>query len=303
MKKCLFFFTIFLFSFNFFSQNFSIEGQWFPDLYSTIDTCTITDDTLTFEYRIDFPKKTVPYKKVYKYGMLFFEMQENFPKEFNQAYSYPYPGKDVTTSNNLLILAGNQKNHKVIRYGKELVYDFIRLIAATEGFDNPSPFIAPDAYPFNVYNTRYKDCSSFLIEKGIEYKVDNLCALGMDTPWVENVKGDGIGEGFTITTTDRFPYLLIMNGYISYKKPHLYKMNNRVKKLKVTGLKSGKSKILDVLDTPHPQTVDISFITENEDLRIEIADVYKGSKYDDTCIHYLINYEDEVIPYENSIPD
>ena len=92
-----------------------------------------------------------------------------------------------------------------------------------------------------------------------------------------------------------------MNGYISYEKPYLYKQNGRVKKIKVTGVNSGKSKVLDVLDTPHPQTVDISFLNEPEDIRVEIADVYKGTKYDDTCIHYMITYIKEVIPYENSI--
>ena len=296
MKKVSILLLLFLFTFYSFSQNFQIKDTW----YLQFGACDITENTITFSFEKIADPKTVSYKKVHKYGMLFYEMSESFPLEYNEGIS---SGHYSLTSNNLLILAGNQKNHKARRYGKETIYDFILLIAATESFDNPYPFIEPEIYPFNVYNTRYKDCSSFLIEKGIEYKVDNLCALGMDTPWVENVKGDGIGEGFTITTTDRFPYLLIMNGYISYKKPHLYKMNNRVKKLKVTGLKSGKSKILDVLDTPHPQTVDISFITENEDLRIEIADVYKGTKYDDTCIHYLINYEDEVIPYENSISD
>ena len=153
----------------------------------------------------------------------------------------------------------------------------------------------------------YKDCSSYLIEKTKSYPVENLRKLAIDSPWVEGVPGDGIGEGFTIEG-ERYskplgPYLLIMNGYISYDKPYLYKQNGRVKKIKVTGLKSGKSKILDVLDTPHPQTVDISFITEPEDIRIQIADVYKGTKYDDTCINYLINYEDSVIPYESTIGD
>ena len=94
-----------------------------------------------------------------------------------------------------------------------------------------------------------------------------------------------------------------MNGYISYEKPYLYKQNNRIKKIKVTGLKSGKTKVLDVLDTPHPQTVDISFIKEPEDIRVEIADVYKGSKYDDTCLHYCITYDMEVIPYEDCITE
>ncbi len=149
----------------------------------------------------------------------------------------------------------------------------------------------------------YSDCSSFLKEKTKEYPVENLDKYYVDSPWVEGVNGDGIGEGFTIKSKRVYPYLLIMNGYISYRKPYLYKQNNRIKKIKVTGVKSGKTAVLDVLDTPHPQTVDISFITEVEDIRVEIQDVYKGTKYDDTCLQFCVTYQNKVIPYENSIAE
>ena len=150
----------------------------------------------------------------------------------------------------------------------------------------------------------YKDETSHLVEKnGTEYPVQNLCSMESDTPWVEGASGNGIGESFVIENTWETVYktLLIMNGYISYEKPFLYKQNNRVKKIKVTGVKSGNSKILDVLDTPHPQTVDISFITQAEDIKVEIAAVYEGTKYDDTCLHFCVTYQDHVIPYETSI--
>ena len=71
--------------------------------------------------------------------------------------------------------------------------------------------------------------------------------------------------------------------------------------MKITGLTSGEERILEVLDTPHPQTIDISFITKNEDIRVEIAEVYEGTKYDDTCLHLCKLYPVEVIPYEDSV--
>lgn len=298
MKKRFFIFFLLILSIYLYSQNFPLIGNFIPNLYSTIEVCYISDDSITFDFENELEDKTVNYNKVHKDGMLFFEMTEPFPKEFNENYYY---GKDVSTSNNILILAGKQKNHKAYRNGKYETYDFTLMIAATDGFDTPYPFINPGSTYFESYHTTYYDCSSFLVEKSTKYEINNLHVLGLDTPWVENAEGSGIGEGFSINNSELCPYILIMNGYISYKKPYLYKRNNRVKKLKITGLKSGKTKILDVLDTPHPQTIDISFITENEDLRIEIADVYKGTKYDDTCIHYLIAYPDEVIPYENTI--
>ncbi len=99
----------------------------------------------------------------------------------------------------------------------------------------------------------------------------------------------------------KFNFLLIMNGYYSMEKPYLYKQNNRVKQIKVTGLKSGNEKILDVLDTPHPQTVNISFLETQEPFRVTIMDVYKGTKYEDTCINCMEPYSYAVIPYEDSI--
>ena len=142
------------------------------------------------------------------------------------------------------------------------------------------------------YYVSYKS-SSYLKENTMEYTHENLSLECLTTPWVEGVPGSGIGEYIEIN--DIFPvkenYLLIMNGYFSTDKPYLYKSNNRVK-------------TVNILDTPHPQTVDISFLEMQEtpeDFRITIMDVYKGTKYDDTCINCLIPWFCEVIPYENSI--
>ena len=310
MKKVVLLSFVWILSISLYSQNFSIIGKFFPDLYSTIEVCYISEDTITFDYIDKLDDKTVNFKKKHKYGMLFFEMSETFPKEFNEYYYYH--GREITTSNDMLILAGKHIIDESNEYANlRISSDPILLFGSTEGFEKPDSFIAPSHHFVEPSFRKYYDCSSYLKEtiRGIttEYKVENLCNFAVETPWVENVKGDGIGEGFTIQNgfphEIAYPYLLIMNGYISYQKPHLYKMNNRIKKIKVTGVKSGVSKVLDVLDTPHPQTVDISFIKDIEDIRVEIAEVYKGTKYDDTCINYLIPYYCEVLPYESTIPE
>ena len=92
------------------------------------------------------------------------------------------------------------------------------MVAATEGFDTPYAFIEPGTGYFETYKTKYYDCSSYLVEKSTKYEIYNLHKLELDTPWVENAKGSGIGEGFSIHNTELCPYILIMNGYISYKK-------------------------------------------------------------------------------------
>ncbi len=294
MKKKLFFiFNLFVLA-NIFCENFSLSGKYIPDLYSTIDVLYIEDSTIKYNFETTKQEKIINYSKYYDNGLLFFKLSEAFPKEFSEKYYYH--NQSIETNDNMLILAGAKINEKTGKFSEILMF------ATTAGFDKDSyPFIWP-MFHFEVQR-KYTDCTSFLKEKTKQYNVENLCEFGVDTPWVEAAKGDGIGEGFTIVNewNREYPYLLIMNGYISYEKPYLYKQNNRIKQIKVTGLKSGKTKILNVLDTPHPQTVDISFITDPEDIRVEIADVYKGTKYDDTCLHFCVTYNQQVIPYENSI--
>ncbi len=288
-KSMLFIFVSLLISFCY-SENFSLNGKYFPDLYSTVDVLNINESSITLNFEVELDKQNIRYKKLYKDGMLFFKLSEDIPKTIHE--NYFYRKKEIETNDEILILAGKEIAKK----------DDILMFATTAGFEGDYPFIFP-MFHFEVVGCTYSDCSSFLKEKTKEYPVENLSKYYTDSPWVEGVKGDGIGEGFTIESKSVYPYLLIMNGYISYRKPYLYKQNNRVKAIKVTGLKSGKTAILNILDTPHPQTVDISFITEVEDIRVEIQDVYKGTKYDDTCLQFCVTYQNKVIPYENSIAE
>lgn len=301
MKKNIITLIFSLFTIFTYAENFSLTNKYFPNLYSTVDVLEINDNSIILNYEVDIEKKEIAYKKIYKDGLLFFKLSEKIPKNFHE--DYYYHNQEIETNDELLILAGNELNYEYLS-GKILkTTNRILLFGTTAGFEQSQPFLY-EMFKFSeMIGRQYTDCSSYLKEKTKEYPVDNLNDFKVDTPWVEGVKGDGIGEGFSIVNNQKtvYPYLLIMNGYISYRKPYLYKQNNRIKKLKVIGLNTGKSKILEVVDTPHPQTVDISFLSEPEDIRVEIADVYKGSKYDDTCLHFCITYTNEVIPYENSI--
>lgn len=296
MKKLFIILIFLLVCGNIFTQNFSFNGDYDPDLYSTIHYFTINDDKITYKYEHKQLNEeiTVGYKKIYKDGLLFLEMAKKFPHSIASYY------ENAPTSNTLLVLAGKH----VSEDGSKKLFPNgpILFFAETAGFEQYNYcFITPHINFYDHVGRIYYDCSSYLKEKNREYKVDDLDNCKPGTPWVEGVPGPGIGEGFTNDNTGH-QYLLIMNGYISYDKPYLYKQNNRVKKLKVTGIRSGKSIIVDVLDTPHPQTVDISAIVEDfSDVRVEIADVYKGTKYDDTCMNFCITYSYKVIPYKNSI--
>lgn len=194
----------------------------------------------------------------------------------------------------ILILDGYSEGKDEYTTG-EMSFGFCNL---KNKFAKPSIIIWPLVRKMETTVGYYKDCSSYLIEKNASYPVENLNEIDMDTPWVENAPGDGIGEGFTIVAAPLHKYsnLLLMNGYISFDKPYLYSQNSRIKKLRIAGCDSGVSKIVDVLDTPHPQSVDISFLPEIEDIRVEIEEVYKGTKYQDTCLHYCVPWDGVVTP-------
>ncbi len=148
----------------------------------------------------------------------------------------------------------------------------------------------------------FVEASSFLVENKKSYAGRNMSVFESNLPWVEGVPGDGIGEYFILTRESHTSYwgkpkyLLFLNGYISFEKPYLYSQNNRIRKIKIEGVKTGKTKVFELKDTPQPQTIDISFTDESEDIKATIMEVYKGSKYDDTCLDICRFWYNELIP-------
>lgn len=268
---------------------FSLDGRYRCDVFSGLARIDILNDTLTYIHNEEKPNIEQKISFYNTNGIDYIKLSKKLPKELTTEYLYE-DTIDSETDDKILFLLGKTENHRNFMY------------AYTKGFDL-LPFT--DNSTDELYYCLFKDASSCLTEKGKEYPLKNLYNRMLETPWIEGVPGDGIGEGFTLTFNSGSvnPTLLLMNGYISFDKPYLYEQNNRIKKIKVKGLTSGKEKILDVIDTPHPQTVDISFITEMEDIRIEIAEVYKGTKYDDTCLQYCSTFIETVIPYKSGKAD
>lgn len=275
-----------LYSCMLYAQNFSLDQMYPFQEDSLLSTMIIKNNVITFSYEnppINKAPVIIDYKIIILDGIQFIQLSRKMPPEVANWYEFE-ENPNIPTDDKILFLAGNNGN-RTLMFAFTKGYTFDRTLTYTR---------------FNNLGSTFYDCSSYLVEKNKEYPIENLLLLSPDTPWVEGVPGYGIGEGFSIGR-DKHKYLLLMNGYISYDKPYLYKQNTRIKKLKVIGLKSGKEKILDVLDTPHPQTIDISFLTENEDVRVTIEDVFPGTKYEDTCLHYMIVWDEEVIPYMNSV--
>lgn len=195
--------------------------------------------------------------------------------------------------NNDIFYDGDKVTQVLLLVGKQIEGDYDRNF--TIGFfENDKWFIKDLPRSMEGYNT-YKDCTSSLKEGDKNYTIENLSEIRIDSPWVEGVEGYGEGEGFTIVGNKK--YLLIVNGFISINKPYLYEYNSRVKELRIIGSKSGKTKITKLIDTPNPQTVDISFLEDSDDTIVRIESVYKGTKYQDTCLSLCKLHDKEVIPY------
>ena len=124
---------------------------------------------------------------------------------------------------------------------------------------------AQDCFPV----TNIKATSRLASQGANNYNEKNLYDEDFKTSWVEGVKGYGIGEKITFTLEDVYAGatgIIITNGYS--KSPTAWKNNSRVKKLKLS--------------------VDGDEMTRTFTVTLEILDVYKGDKYDDTAISEVL---------------
>lgn len=105
-------------------------------------------------------------------------------------------------------------------------------------------------------------------------------------PWVEGVQGSGINQSLHIEFWDDFDNIVILNGYVDLLNSKLYKENNRVKDLLITGKNDNGSVVFEQTitfnDVPSFQKFSLPRKVRFVDLTIK--SVYKGTKYDDTCI-------------------
>lgn len=112
-----------------------------------------------------------------------------------------------------------------------------------------------------------------------------------NTAWVEGADGDGIGEWIMLqsNTPQSVGAIFITNGFT--KSQDIYYKNNRVKKVKIE-FSDGSSFTQELYDDYATDTP-ISFKTpvSTRSVKITILEVYKGSKYQDTCISGIITCE------------
>ena len=130
--------------------------------------------------------------------------------------------------------------------------------------------------------------SSSLTEGSVRYSTDKL-GLIIGECWAEGVKDYGIGETLTLSLTQIYK-LHISSGFVSFSKPHLFRDNTRIKRIKVTN-EEGESEEILLRDTPHFQELKLKMSVYTgvaKKFKIEILEVYPGAKYTDTCINSII---------------
>lgn len=157
---------------------------------------------------------------------------------------------------------------------------------------------------YDLCGAYYLSASSVLVENGKKYSPNKLGVIKLESPWSEGVEGDGIGEylmfgiGFGRNRIGRPLGIYLINGYISFSHPERYILNNRIKKMKIESLSTGKSKTYNVFDSPNPQF----FSTEElggYEFKLTIEEVYSGEKFQDTCISGIISL---TVSWEGVVP-
>ena len=137
-----------------------------------------------------------------------------------------------------------------------------------------------------ISGCKYK-ATSFLNEDGTEYKAENLGITDLYKPWVEGKSDAGIGEKIEIYSPQKnITSLVISNGFVSRRKSTYYN-NNRIKVLKVIN-KQNSSEIQELIlrDTARPIEYELEF--NSREIELEIVSIYKGEKYDDTCLNFIL---------------
>lgn len=119
--------------------------------------------------------------------------------------------------------------------------------------------------------------------------------LYIKSPWVpgKDRNSSGIGEYLEITFNEPSDNLVVLNGYVDLEKRHLYKYNNRVKTAVLTSLDKEHPFEFEYTIEDYVHFSEIKLPEKVGKVRLTIKDVYKGEKWDDTCIQAVITNRTE----------
>ncbi|QQO08755.1 NADase-type glycan-binding domain-containing protein [Breznakiella homolactica] len=150
--------------------------------------------------------------------------------------------------------------------------------------------------PYGYSNTFIKNSSStvFLCEDGSEYSADNFSRkfFASDRTFMYNywfnspplaVSADQLGQfEITIDFEHDVEGILFLNGFVDFKRPHLYQNNRRVRELAIAD-KHGNFSITKFVDD-RIQFQEIQFPQMTDGIKIRVQSYFEGNKYTDICI-------------------
>lgn len=126
--------------------------------------------------------------------------------------------------------------------------------------------------------------STLPASKNNTYFPSNAVDVNKSTAWVEGAPDAGIGEwiSFENNVAKEISSIQIYNGYT--KNEEVFWANNRLKKIRIEF--SNDDPIIVILNDGYERgnTVCLNKTIKTTSLKITILDVYKGQKYDDTCL-------------------
>ena len=149
------------------------------------------------------------------------------------------------------------------------------------------------------YKCQVQASSTLAAQGSVTYDAEHLSDGNRDTVWAEGAAGTGIGESISITQMYAgsgdpeftFTTICIVNGYAQNETK--WQENGRVKSLKLY-YEDEYIGVIVLEDTMKPQYIDVSPVRMKVgngcevNFRFEIAEVYEGTKYEDTCLTGIV---------------
>jgi hypothetical protein len=159
--------------------------------------------------------------------------------------------------------------------------------------------------PFEIIGTPalegHVEGSSYLVDDKLPLKTYapwGACDANWKTAWAVHTPDSGKGEWIKIefsrwALTEKYEHthvklarIMIVNGVAANKT--LYYANNRVKKMEIE-FDGGEKEIIEMKDgIPKYQTIVLKTPVWCKWIKMTILEIYKGSKYNDTCIGEMV---------------
>jgi F5/8 type C domain-containing protein len=207
------------------------------------------------------------------------------------------------TPNSKIKLLINEKNRKVVNVQKTYIdftdcidsdfdlknhgtkYELCKNEKGNWIITNEEGYMINDDDDDDIEKCIYPKWGKIIASSSLEgYSPELIIDNNIKTAWVEGKENDGVGEWIQLTSNNEFEVssIYIENGY--KKSSDLYLKNNRVKKAKLE-FSNGETKIVTFEDTEGLiPPIGFEEPIKTNYVKLTILEVYKGTKYSDTCI-------------------